>query len=181
MGKLTFTRAGIASLVDAKSRGFQRKITHVAIGDKTYTPSKEQTALRNEVDRVAVEPISEEELENIPDGEIPVMGIFDNEKSYAVGEVGCFLDNGVLLAVNSEEGSPQAYKSRFARIVQDLAVGLAALPEGSLTVVVGGNLRLSVKKELVELSGAMIDTMHRQLNQELEIIEMKKRLEGHRV
>jgi hypothetical protein len=121
------TDAGLQACFNATNDGLKCEITHIALGDATYTPTSDMTALVNERQRV---PVSDGN--QVSPQQICVSGLVDGEDEYWVKEVGFILDDGTLLAVWSDD---QPYSTlTYARIgtsdgtvtVADYLVGLQA-------------------------------------------------------
>jgi hypothetical protein len=91
------TDAGIQACFNAYNSGLQAKITHIGLGDESYTPSSEQTQLVNEIQRVIIA-----DGERVSPQQIHVTGVASGEDEYWVKEIGFFLEDGTLLAVWSD-------------------------------------------------------------------------------
>ena len=92
------TENGLAALFNASSTGLDCKISHIGLGDMTYTPTADMTALVNQLQFV---PIAGGE--KITTNEIRVSAEITGDLEYFVKEVGFFLDNGTLFAVWSDD------------------------------------------------------------------------------
>ena len=113
------TNDGIAALINAKNRGMQTRITHVAVGDGVsanttgpYTADVTMTALHNEIQRVVIsggEQIGDTQNQlhltaTIQDDGINVPDV------YPIYEIGFFLETGELLAVYASNNEKLAEK-----------------------------------------------------------------------
>lgn len=95
------TQAGLNAAVNAKANGFTIDISAIAVGTSGYTPSRSQTRLRGEKNRVAIAG-----GQVVGDGQFHITGHFIDDAEYAVREVGFYLADGTLFAVWSH---PQTY------------------------------------------------------------------------
>lgn len=91
------TDAGIQACFNAWNSGLQCEITHIGLGDATYIPTSEMTALVSERQRV---PIADGE--RVTPQQIHVTGVASGTTEFWVKEVGFFLEDGTLLAVWSD-------------------------------------------------------------------------------
>ncbi|HFQ4969131.1 TPA: phage tail protein [Vibrio vulnificus] len=169
--KLQFTEAGLAKLLSEKDKGLKGEITHMAFGDGDYTPSKTQTALLREKERIEV-------ADYQGDGKnLRMAGVFEGNLEYAIREIGIFLSDGTLLGVYSQQGKTLGYRTPVVRVVQWFTLNIEALPTDSVTVVVGSeNLNLVIDEEFAQMATVQINTMHRQLQQEFRILDLEKKV-----
>lgn len=166
---IRFTSAGLAELVQAKNQGLKGEITHVAAGTARYDPTGAETALKAEVQRVAVS-----DYEDLGAGSLRIAALFDGALEYEVGEFGFFLSTGTLLGVYSQAGLLQTYKAATARILQRFTLNISALPTDSVTVVVGSeSLNILVAEELAQLAAASVDNMARHLGVLFRVIGLE--------
>ena len=140
----TFTQAGLNAVIAADSSGLSGKITHLAFGDggaSGYNPKGNETALRNEQERV---PIHFSMRDGI--GSFLVRGKGDPSPiEYWVREVGIILDDGTLLALWSDPQRAITGRGPGAELEFDIKLVLDALPGGSIEIQVtrGGDDTLS--------------------------------------
>jgi|GEM_PF-1029913 len=142
--KLQFTEAGLAKLLSAKENGLKGEITHIAFGDGSYTPSKTQTKLSREMERI--------ELTDYQDygSSLRISGVFNGDLEYAIREIGVFLSDGTLLGAYSLAGKTLGYRTPAIKVAQWLTINVEALPADSVTVVVGTeNLNLIIDLEMM--------------------------------
>lgn len=173
---LQFTEAGLAACIDAQSKGLRAPITHMAFGSSAYTPSKNQTQLSSEQERI--------EIADWQGGNknIRMAGVFDGELEYAIREIGIFLEDGTLLGVYSAPNKTLGYRTPAVKVVQWFTLNIEALPTDSVTVIVGAeNLNLILDKEFIAdgasylLAGtAVIKNAHWNLN----LSERIRKMEG---
>lgn len=170
---LQFTEAGLAKLLSAKDQGLKGEITHMAFGDGAYTPSKTQTALLNEKERIEI-------ADYQGDGQnLRMAGVFQGELEYAIREIGIFLADGTLLGVYSQQGKTLGYRTPVVRVVQWFTLNIQALPSDSVNVVVGAeNLNLVIDEEIAQLATAQINTLQRQVQQEFRILNLEQQVNG---
>ncbi|MEJ6474132.1 phage tail protein [Pseudoalteromonas piscicida] len=170
---LQFTHAGLDALLSAQARGFKGQISHMAFGDAAYTPSQNQTELRNLKERVA---IADSDYQDGESTSLKIAGKFDAPLEYAIREIGVYLDSGevdasgepelILLGVYSKANTTLGYRTPDVKVLQWLTLSLAQLPSESIEVKLGvDNLNLIVDKELAEITLTQLDTMHRQVKQ----------------
>ena len=146
------TQLGITTLIDAKNRGIQTRITHVAVGDGNagggsgpYTATDDMTALRNEVQRVIVaggEQIGSKQNQlhltaTVQDEGVNVPAI------YPIYEIGFFLETGELFAVYASPGEKLAEKVNGTDFL--LAFDLTFTGAEAGNVVIDGRSQLPVQ------------------------------------
>lgn len=172
---LQFTEAGLDACIDAQAKGIKAPITHMAFGDAAYRPSKNQSQLSSEKERI--------EINDWQDGHknIRMAGIFDGDLEYAIREIGLFLEDGTLLGVYSAPGKTLGYRTPAVKVVQWFTLNVEALPSNSVTVVVGAeNLNLILDKEFIadgasylRQGAAVIKNAHWNMNLSERIREME--------
>ena len=162
--KLQFTQAGLEQLLSAQDRGLKAEITHMAFGDSAYAPTKSQTALVSEKERIEV-------ADYQGDGQnLRLAGKFEGALEYAIREIGIFLADGTLLGVYSQAGKTLGYRTPVVKILQWFT-----LPSDTLTVVVGTeNLNLILDEEFAQLAEVQINTLHRQMLQEFRLLALEQ-------
>ncbi|MCG7560760.1 MULTISPECIES: phage tail protein [Pseudoalteromonas] len=178
---LQFTQAGLDALLSARARGFKGQISHMAFGDASYTPSKNQTTLRSQKELVE---IADSDYTDGESSSLKVAAKFEAPLEYAIGEIGVFLDSGeklangqpklILLGVYSKPNTTLGYRTPDVKVLQWLTLSLTQLPSDSVEVKLGvDNLNLILDNELAELTLAQIDTMHRQIEQEWRLTALE--------
>ncbi|WP_299005038.1 phage tail protein [uncultured Shewanella sp.] len=167
---LVITRQGLEECINAKAQGVQLNLKWVSAGDRAYTPSRERTALENELQRVEFG-----EYKNIGGNQLQAVAKFSGEQEYPIRELGFWLDSGTLLGVISAPNTTLNYKAKNGHCIQPITLDLSALPTDSVTVVVGTeNLNILVDTEFTKMATAQVDTMHRQILQEFRLLELEK-------
>lgn len=152
-----FTSKGLDEVLQAKNQGLKGEIIHIAAGTGRYNPTGNETALRNERQRVAIV-----DYEDLGQRQLRMAALFDGDGEYEIGEFGFYLASGTLLAVYSVAGQLLTYKAAAARVLQKFTLDISPLPADSVTIVVGSeNLNLLMAEELAVLSVATIDNMNR--------------------
>ena len=155
-----FTSKGLDEVLQAKNQGLKGEITHIAAGTGRYNPTGNETALRNERQRVAIV-----DYEDLGQRQLRMAALFDGDGEYEIGEFGFYLASGTLLAVYSVAGKLLTYKAAAARVLQKFTLDISPLPVDSVTIVVGSeNLNLLLAQELAVLSAATIDNMNREVS-----------------
>jgi len=127
----TITDAGLAAAFTAANTGVEAVIASIALGDQAYTPARTRTALGNERDRLPAA-----NGQRISPTQIRFDAVFSGSTEYWVREVGFFLDDGTLFAVWSDPTKALAFKSSLLDLVLSLDLSLAAVPPGSVTILV---------------------------------------------
>lgn len=161
-----YTNAGLAELISAEHQGLRGTIKYIAAGDKSYTPSANQTVLRHECQREEIQ-----EWEELSPTQLRMAAVFRGPLEYEVREVGFFLESGTLLAVFSSDNTLLTYKSANASWLQKFTLDISPLPTSSVTVVVGTeNINLLMVEEMLNsacassiLGMCQIKTSHQQL------------------
>jgi hypothetical protein len=144
---VTLTRAGLAACVRAQGDGLQAVVNKVAVGRGLnsggsytgYTPSKDATALQNEVIRVPI--ISGSKLGAPTQARFRVLAEVPKTSApteYSVREVGFYLSDNTLLALWSDPtpGFVLASKTALSDIALSFDLVLDQIPTGSLTISV---------------------------------------------
>ncbi|RYU62184.1 phage tail protein [Aliivibrio finisterrensis] len=130
---LLITDAGIAASIQASNLGVSYKITHIAMGASGYAPTHNQTSLRDEIVR---RPITQ--------GSIPALGqlhfevLFDGDIEYEAREIGYFLEDGTLFAVDSREGDIISIKRSDTAIAEVFDLTLSGSEINTITVEILG-------------------------------------------
>ena len=118
---LIITNAGIAASIKAGELGVSYKITHIGIGLDGYIPAEDQTDLKNEITP----------RKAITRGAVPAPGqlhfetVFDDSREYKVKEIGYYLEDGTLFAVDSRNGEIMSLKLADSIITEVFELNLA--------------------------------------------------------
>lgn len=126
---LVITDAGIAAATKAKELGIEYKITHISIGSEGYTPSKSQTALKAEILKRALT-----RGDVIAPGRLHFETIWDGDEEFVGKELGYWLEDGTLFAVDSREGAVITYKHKTSVITEGCELNLSASSIENITV-----------------------------------------------
>lgn len=130
---LLITNAGIAASIKAGELGVSYKITHIAIGLDGYLPTVDQTTLRNEVARKA-----------LSSGSVPALGqlhfeaVFDDNSEFEGKEIGYYLEDGTLFAVDSRNGEIMSLKRTNTIITEAFELNLSGSNISNITVEIMG-------------------------------------------
>jgi len=176
MSVVQYTDAGLAELVSAKNLGIHGAITHMAAGDKSYTPQASQETLVNEKQRVEIE-----DSEDLSSTQIRMGARFSGELEYEVREIGFFLESGTLLAIYSVPNKLLTYKSANSDWVQKFTLDISMLPTDSVTIQVGTeNINLMLSEELASMTVAFIkaQTVQTKITHQQMVLSEKLRLSG---
>lgn len=174
--KLQLTKDGLEECLQARSRGLQAEITHMAFGDIAFRPGAETKALPGLKEKV--------EILDYQDGgkSLRMAGVFDGQLEYAIRSVGIYLSSGTLLGVYSENNALIGYRTPDVRVVQWFTLNIEALPTSSVTVVTGvENLNLILDAELAEGCAAFIaqgETLVKQAHWNMQLSERIRKLEN---
>lgn len=162
--KLQFTDVGLNRLVNAKGQGFKEAITHMAFGDSTQSGSRHSTALGNLKEKVAI-------ADYQGDGNnLRMAAVFEAPLEYAIREVGIYIGDTLLGIYSTGSSEVLGYRTPDIKAIQWVTLNISALPTDSLTVTVGTeNLNLVFDREFAQMAAAQINTMHRQIQQELRL------------
>ena len=126
---LLITDAGIAASVQAGELGISYKITEISIGTEGYTPTADQTELQNEVQRKAIT-----RGEVIGLSQLHFETVWDGEEEFEGKELGYWLEDGTLFAVDSRDGEVITYKRRDTVVTEACELNLAASTINNITV-----------------------------------------------
>lgn len=169
--KLVITTKGLNECISAKSKGIKAELKWVSVGDKSYTPNKDQTTLQNELQRVEFG-----EYKDTGGSTLQAVAKFSGPKEYPIREIGFWLASGTLFGVISAPNTTLNYKPKDGHCIQPLTLDLTALPSNTVTVVVGTeNLNILIDAEFTKMAIAQVDTMHRQIKQEFRLLELEKK------
>lgn len=138
------TRRGLAALVNAAANGLMATIDTMAIGFGAnsagqyvgYVPSKDATALANEIVRVPLlsgsrlDPVGFRVLAQVPSSTPP--------DEFAIREVGFYLASGELFMLWSDPDFPVASKTPLSDVDLAFDLFLEQIPTASLTINVVG-------------------------------------------
>ncbi|MGR6834748.1 phage tail-collar fiber domain-containing protein [Aliivibrio wodanis] len=130
---LLITDAGIAASIQAAELGVSYKITHISMGAAGYVPAHNQTTLRDEIIR-----------KTITQGSVPALGqlhfevLFDGNIEYEAREIGYFLEDGTLFAVDSRDGDIISIKRSDTVITEVFDLTLSGSEIETITVEIIG-------------------------------------------
>lgn len=130
---LLITDAGIAASIRAGELGISYKIAEISIGTEGYTPSKDQTALRNEVQR---KPITRGEVIGL--SQLHFETVWDGKEAFKGKELGYWLDDGTLFAVDSRDGEVITYKQKDSVVTEACELNLATSTINNISVELVG-------------------------------------------
>lgn len=130
---LLITDAGIAASIRAGELGISYKIAEISIGTEGYTPSKDQTVLRNEVQR---KPITRGEVIGL--SQLHFETVWDRKEAFEGKELGYWLDDGTLFAVDSRDGEVITYKQKDSIVTEACELNLAASTIENISVTLVG-------------------------------------------
>ncbi|MBE5148034.1 phage tail protein [Vibrio parahaemolyticus] len=170
--KLVITRRGLEAAISAAARGIKVALKWVSVGDADYIPNKEQSVLRNEIDRVEFG-----EYKDIGGSTIQAAAKFSGPKEYAIREIGFWLDDGTLFGVISSPGVLLNFKAKNAHCIQPFTLNLSDLPSDSVTVVVGTeNLNILISEEMAMMARTQVDNMHLLIKQQFQLLAIEKKI-----
>lgn len=131
---LVITNAGIAASIQAGELGIQYKITHISIGSEGYVPTASQTELRNEIQRKAIT-----KGEQISLGQLHFETVWDGREEFEGKELGYWLEDGTLFAVDSRNGEVITYKRADTVVTEAVELNLSASSLTNITVELMGS------------------------------------------
>ncbi len=167
---LLITDAGIAASIEAEALGVNYKITHIGIGLDGYVPTLEQTQLKNEVAREALSRGSVPAL-----GQLHFEAVFAGNTSFDGKEIGYFLEDGTLFAVDSRDGEIMSLKRSNTIITEAFELNLAGSSIKNITVELMG-----APYATEELAGiAKITTIDKMNSDDDETIVTPKKLKDN--
>lgn len=165
------TQAGLNAAVNAKANGFTIDISAIAVGTSGYTPSRSQTRLQGEKNRVAIAG-----GQVVGDGQFHITGHFIDDAEYAVREVGFYLADGTLFAVWSHPQNVLFYQTPIAQIVQGFDLLLSAAPVDAITINTTGDLTLFYAGEFLDMLVAQTQQLSSQIQANHRQIQFNDRL-----
>lgn len=128
------TQAGLAAIFNLQGTGVQYQLSHIAFGTAQYNPTGLETALQAEKVRV---PIAGGGMQSPTQAQVYAAVMAASGSPFFAGEIGFFGGNGAnLLAVYSSTASPILFISDQIVTSVSYALGLEALPAGSVTVLI---------------------------------------------
>lgn len=130
---LVITDAGIAASIQAGELGVQYKITHISIGSEGYEPTTSQTELRNEILRKALT-----RGEQVSLGRLHFETVWDGKEEFEGKELGYWLEDGTLFAVDSRNGEVITYKRADTVVTEAVELNLSASSISNITVELMG-------------------------------------------
>lgn len=165
------TRTGLRRVFRADSEGLAARISHIAVGDRAYTPDGEETSLQNERARV---PIAGGDW--VGDHMIHLVSLLDGESAYWIKEVGIVLDDGTLLALWSDPDTPLAYKSGSIDLMLAFDLAITQLPKAGVEIAAGDvDMTLFFAADFARVGAAVIGTQRRieELRKTLAEVEVR--------
>ncbi|EKO3421195.1 phage tail protein [Vibrio fluvialis] len=131
---LLITHAGIAAAIRAGDLGIEYKVTHISVGSAGYVPNPEQTALVAEIQRKA---ITRGAL--VAQGQLHFETVWDGDEEFEGKELGYWLEDGTLFAVDSRDGEVITYKRKNTVVTEACELNLAASTIENITVEMLGS------------------------------------------
>ena len=144
------------------------KLTHIGFGDAGYVPSKDQTALKNEIVRV---PIASGKV--FPsDGYMDLSALVPEDvPEFWIKEIGWYLEDGTLAFVWSHPEVPIAWKNKNLKLLAGISVRVTDVPLDKIEITENNpDLRLLYTEEFAQI--AQILTNH-----EVAIVAVKDKAE----
>lgn len=170
--QLVITQQGLEAANTAKNRGLKAELKWCSVGDASYTPSKNQKVLVNELDRVEFG-----EYKEMGGGILQAVAKFSGPKEYAVGEIGFWLDDGTLFGVISVPDKILNFKSKTGSILQPFTLNLSDLPSDSVSIVVGTeNLNILIDQEMMSDAVAFTRSQASQVKQLLAYMKLSDKV-----
>jgi len=166
---LVVTQIGLDKAIQADSQRVNFKITHVAVGLNGYTPDKTMTALQNEFARVAISG-----GKNISANQVHLTAMFDGKGEINGREIGFYLEDGTLFAIDSHPTEIILYKAptKGPRALEGFDLVLDGVPPNSITVDITGDIVINFDKEFAALQFAPYDPLRTYKTGEICTIEV---------
>lgn len=153
---MVVTQAGLNKALSADSLGVSLKITHVAMGGSGYEPDRNVTALKDELVRVAITG-----GEIVSGNQIHLTAVFAEGLAFIAREIGFFLEDGTLFALESDPTDVLSYKNESTQLIEGFDLVLDTVPPDSISVDVTGDLSLYYASSLAVCANAQINNMRR--------------------
>ncbi|AUI87563.1 phage tail protein [Vibrio azureus] len=170
--QLVITQKGLEAAISASNRGLKAELTTMSVGDALYAPNKNQTALRNELDRA---PFSA--FKDLGGGSIQGAAKFSGPSQYAIGEIGLHLSDGTLFGVISRPEGVLNFKPAGGHCIQPFTLNLSALPTDSITIEVGTeNLNILIDSEMMQDATAFVRSQVVQVKQSRLLMKQAEKL-----
>lgn len=147
------TLVGMAAVADAVANGGTVQVTHIALGDGSWSPDETAIELFNELIRTPV--LGAQQIEN---NIHKVSALAEGPEQFFIHEIGVIANhNGtdVLLAVAADVNAIQ-WKPANQRVPLELLLHFAAFPPGSVTINATINNNLSLLKPMAQQALANI-------------------------
>lgn len=134
---LIVTQAGLDKAIQADLAGISLMIAEVGIGTNGYTPDKAMTALQNEILRKVLtggKPVSPNQIQ--------LQVLIDDDGEIIGREIGFYLDDGTLFAIDSDPVNIITYKSASpgSQALETFDLVLDSVPPDTVTVTLNGDL-----------------------------------------
>lgn len=126
---LLITNAGIAAAIRAGDLGIEYKITHISIGSEGYVPDSAQTELQNEIQKKA---LTRSAL--VAPGQLHFETVWDGDEEFEGKELGYWLEDGTLFAVDSRDGDVITFKRKNTVVTEACELNLSASTIRNITV-----------------------------------------------
>lgn len=169
---LQFTDAGLNRVLSENAKGLMGELTTIAVGSGKYTPTPTMTHLIDEKQRAEVA-----DKVRVQSGQYRIGFILDGNLEYAVGEIGYFLRDGTLLAVESSPDTVITYKSASSTIIPKFLLDLRPMPANGITVVAGTeHINLFFANEFETIAKTLTDSMSRDVEAQFRLTEIETRL-----
>ncbi len=142
------------------------KLTHIGFGDAGYVPSKDQTALKNEIVRV---PIASGKV--FPsDGYMDLSALVPEDvPEFWIKEIGWYLEDGTLAFVWSHPEVPIAWKNKNLKLLAGISVRVTDVPLDKIEIVESNpDLRLLYTEEFAQIAQMLT-------NHEVAIVAIKEK------
>ncbi|EHZ7344552.1 phage tail protein [Vibrio vulnificus] len=169
---LTITKQGLAECISAKERGLKADIKWISAGDRDYTPSHTQNALRNERQRVEISQYVDTGLNSLQ-----CLAKFSGPDEYAIKELAIWLSTGTLFGVISEPGETLNYKAKDGHVIVPFTLDLSVLPTDSVQVIVGTeNLNILIDTEMMSDAVAFVRSQSTQTQQLFSYMKLSEKV-----
>ncbi len=151
------TNLGLSAIISAQLKGFNAKITHVAVGDgdqgngpEGYVADKSMVGLHNEINRIVIdggELIGQDQTQLHLTAVINDNGSTFPTTSYEIYEIGFFLESGELFAIYSAENGKIAEKVIGTDFIMMFDITVSGAGAENIVIDGSSTLPLSLGKD----------------------------------
>jgi hypothetical protein len=165
---LIITRIGLEKAMQASEQGVSFSITHIGVGLNGYIPDKTMMTLQNEFKRVELSGGKQ-----VASNQIHLTALFDGGEEIKGRELGFYLTDGTLFAIESHPTKLVMFKGASSKVIEAFDLVLDGVPPNSITVDSTGDLSLYFADSFAVMGIAQINNMRRTLISLVQLSELK--------